>query len=475
MLNIKRLKQFIALWIVLGGLVFSYSMVLAAITPPRATDDGGTSGRGHNRSIVADPNDPDVFYTWGGGTVSANCPANCIDSTTTYNIRSDAWSGGLDDIPIQGYSTQQLYGSFDNWLVGGYQAATCCQWAIYNITGDTWTAFAGPGINFGLICGSLGGQCVGTVANNGRFYVFTSISSTAAPTASSCDGSSTPDAWIAHVAALDIALNLLNPPYVCGFYSDMDSWDMTGSRIAHDDDAIYFTASDSGTQRLRRYDIINGTLTTLENLPNVPALAFSTSNGAYFGFPAGTGDFTSIDIYQVVEDQLTYAETYASADFTYINAPVTNCANVYGFSSAASINPDGTTNVVFGSALGCVTNSTPPTINRWWASIDLPLGIDFTIPNSIDTWIPNFLDSLGMNSPFGKLFVSTILIISFMVLMIVKGVHVLITLGLGGMVTVFLTAATIFDPALLLAMVGVMGLGIMLLITSLILGGDKDG
>ena len=92
---------------------------------------------------------------------------------------------------------------------------------------------------------------------------------------------------------------------------------------------------------------------------------------------------------------------------------------------------------------------------------------------TIDAWTTNFLASMGMNSPVGKVLVGSLFAMFVFLILAKWGVPWILSLGLTGIFTTFLTAAFIFDPAVLLGLVALVMFGAMLLVFSLVLGGDK--
>lgn len=92
---------------------------------------------------------------------------------------------------------------------------------------------------------------------------------------------------------------------------------------------------------------------------------------------------------------------------------------------------------------------------------------------TIDSWIPNFLTSIGMNTPIGKILVGVIFAGILFFVMSAWKIPWIISLGVAGMSGTFLTAATVLDPAILLGMVAIIGLGAIGLIFSLFLGGGN--
>lgn len=95
------------------------------------------------------------------------------------------------------------------------------------------------------------------------------------------------------------------------------------------------------------------------------------------------------------------------------------------------------------------------------------------VENDVTSWITNFLASMGMDSPVGRILVGSMFTMFFFLILAKWGVPWILSLGLTGLFTTFLTAAFIFDPAILLGLAALVMFGAMGLIFSLFFGGDK--
>lgn len=141
-----------------------------------------------------------------------------------------------------------------------------------------------------------------------------------------------------------------------------------------------------------------------------------------------------------------------------------------------------------GEAYFCnqATTCTPTTPATWTAPPSCPAlrcnynlsifdNIINPVDNDVDSWIINFLESLGLNSPFGKVLAGAIFTAVIFMILAINGVPWIIALGLAGMAVTVLTAALIFNPAILLGLAAIVMMGGMLLIFTLVLGADRDG
>jgi hypothetical protein len=126
---------------------------------------------------------------------------------------------------------------------------------------------------------------------------------------------------------------------------------------------------------------------------------------------------------------------------------------------------------------GSCSRNTPAT----WDILQSQAALSFTVYDNIsqtqDAEITNFFDtflsSMGMNSPAGRIIVGSFFTLYFFLILAKWGVPWIVSLGLTGLFTTMLTAGLIFDPAILLGLIAIIGVASMGLIFSLVLGGDK--
>lgn len=94
---------------------------------------------------------------------------------------------------------------------------------------------------------------------------------------------------------------------------------------------------------------------------------------------------------------------------------------------------------------------------------------------TFDSWLDNFLSSLGMNSPVGRLLVGSLFAGVLFFVLAIKEVPWIISLGITGFAVVTMTAAMVFNPAILLGLIAIVGVASIGLIFSLFIGGGDRG
>lgn len=96
------------------------------------------------------------------------------------------------------------------------------------------------------------------------------------------------------------------------------------------------------------------------------------------------------------------------------------------------------------------------------------------VENDIDSWLDNFLTGLNLNTPFGRLLAGFLFATVLFFILSALRIPWIMSLGVAGLSGTFLTAATIFDPAILLGMIAIVGLGAMGLLFALFIGGGSN-
>jgi hypothetical protein len=158
----------------------------------------------------------------------------------------------------------------------------------------------------------------------------------------------------------------------------------------------------------------------------------------------------------------------SEADFNYL--AFTSEAPMEGY----YVDSDGITNVVFGGGKSDL-GSPGVTASEWFYRIGDPGGVT-TTENTFDTWLVNFFASMGMDSPVGRILVGSLFIMAIFMVMAIKGVPWIISLGLTGISAVMLTLVNVLDEAILLSLIAIVMFGGMGLIFALFMGGDRgDG
>lgn len=96
--------------------------------------------------------------------------------------------------------------------------------------------------------------------------------------------------------------------------------------------------------------------------------------------------------------------------------------------------------------------------------------------SGIDSWYPNFLESIGMNTPFGSFLVGILIALSMAGIMMALKIPWIFSLGVPAILSVALTLANSISTDLFLSGVAIaLGAGILAIIGLLIRGGSKDG
>jgi hypothetical protein len=158
----------------------------------------------------------------------------------------------------------------------------------------------------------------------------------------------------------------------------------------------------------------------------------------------------------------------SEADFNYL--AFTDLAPMEGHFTDAQ----GITNLVFGGGKTSLANP-GVTASEWFYRIGDPGGVT-TTENTFDTWLVNFFASMGMDSPVGRILVGSLFIMAIFMVMAIKGVPWIISLGLTGISAVMLTLVNVLDEAILLSLIAIVMFGGMGLIFALFMGGDRgDG
>lgn len=213
--------------------------------------------------------------------------------------------------------------------------------------------------------------------------------------------------------------------------------------------------------------------------PCVPTMGCQPSLTFYdndFGIVAGKqGDIssTTIGLYQWDWTTQTFSATpveiLSNANFTSQQFGAT-----FQPKAGSVTDPDtGETQTFFGSSM---TASVNPgySANQFWLRTGDPGGVTPTEHN-FDTWLTNFLASMGLDSPVGKLIVGSLFVGIMFFILSIKGVPWLLSLGIAGLAVTTMTAASIFDPAVLLGLLAIAMLGGIFLIISALFGRSSGG
>ena len=444
----------VLLWII-GG----YTIVRAA-TFAQATDNSNVSQNTSWNRAFACSSASGLCYAFGGGTsFSAD-----VDNVYSYDILTDTWSSTPQDLPA---TSDWRFGQYAHGGGNGYVAGTEDDdhtTYVYNEAANTWSFVAPPS---GL-SGSFG--IVGTTDNERYYYLFES------DVANTLEiyrlDMQTPGTWVSDTAIYTGTLS---------FAWSKATFDPSTNNI------VIVSLNDGITLA---YNTITGLLvqndlgaTGLGIFPPCDLVSGCTPSVLYYdadlGILAGKqGDpsSTSMTMYRFVGGQgISSTDAWvdsgvilSEADFNYL--AFTDLAPMEGHFTDAQ----GITNLVFGGGKTSLANP-GVTASEWFYRIGDPGGVT-TTENTFDTWLVNFFASMGMDSPVGRILVGSLFIMAIFMVMAIKGVPWIISLGLTGISAVMLTLVNVLDEAILLSLIAIVMFGGMGLIFALFMGGDRgDG
>jgi hypothetical protein len=210
-----------------------------------------------------------------------------------------------------------------------------------------------------------------------------------------------------------------------------------------------------------------------------PSLAFYDANFGIVAGKQGDPSSTTIGLYQWDWEggdgdggfSASTVETLSNANFNSLQfTQDTDSQPEAGWVT----DDEGITQTFFGSSK---SNSSNPgyNANQYWLRTGDPGGVT-TTENTFDTWLVNFFASMGMDSPVGRILVGSLFIMAIFMVMAIKGVPWIISLGLTGISAVMLTLVNVLDEAILLSLIAIVMFGGMGLIFALFMGGDRgDG
>ena len=444
----------VLLWII-GG----YTIVRAA-TFAQATDNSNVSTNTSWNRGFACSSASGLCYAFGGGTTSTG-----VDNVYSYDILTDTWSSSPQDLPATGawLFFQYAHGGGNGYIVGTKVDDETTY--VYNEAANTWSTVSPPSGFSGLF------GFVGVTDNERYYYLFeTHVDNT-----------------------LEIyRLDMQNPG--SGWTADTAIY--TGSLILQwakgtfdpRTDTIIIHTRDNGITI--GYNILTGQMvsnslgaTGLGIFPPcdltsicVPSVFYYDADLGLIAGKQGDPSSTSMTMYRFVGGQgISSTDAWvdsglilSEADFNYL--AFTSFAPTEGYFTDAN----GITNLVFG---GGRTNLANPGVaaSEWFYRIGDPGGVT-TTENTFDTWLVNFFASMGMDSPVGRILVGSLFIMAIFMVMAIKGVPWIISLGLTGISAVMLTLVNVLDEAILLSLIAIVMFGGMGLIFALFMGGDRgDG
>lgn len=449
-------------WLALLIAAVAFSLIVTyvqASTFIRAADNSVSAGTGggngsYNRAVACG----DGFcYVLGGGTNNTSTgPSNVL---ARYNISTDTW-GNISTSP-----TRPLFRNLTASVSEGYFVArargvgsspTTETLYSYNIATDTWQSTTTSPPSW------VGGSGMVGVAVGTQYYLFSPGGA-----AGRIDITNLAGGWTSRQGPVGFPTG--------GVCVSGDSLQFDSPVYDPDNNTILIFHGDCVGQ----YSISNNswTFSAADVLPesNTPvSLAFyDADNGVTFGYWDQPN--SRMEMYTLNVD--TYAVTaianLVNADMDY--GPFDDATiGPYPIPQGSYINSDGETELLFGSAMTNQSTPTGGTANRWFLYTGDPGGVT-TTERDFDSWLDNFLSSLGMNSPVGRLLVGSLFAGVLFFVLAIRGVPWIMSLGITGFAVVTMTAAMVFDPAILLGLIAIVGVASIGLIFSLFIGGGDRG
>lgn len=451
-MSLTRRKIFYASILAVIATVGVFGVVYAASL--LQTPNIGSGKPSLNRSIAC--SQTTVYcYSAGGGSDAASRD----DTVSRYNRSTDTVDT-VANLPVDNAFIDYLaHGTDDGRILfqGSYGPFDTGNLYVYTEGTDTWQTISPSVIDCSFGCtGTLGGDF---------FYVFYIQGGTAFA--------------VARIDVDNLAGNysLIGTDIVIGASR---SPQQAKSVFDPDENKILIFTSQSGD--MVEYDIATNTFEAVAAsgrfppclaIANcIPSVAFWDNDLGVLAGQQGAPSSTTIGLSQYDWSTQTwsalYVETLSDAQF---NDPQFTQSTFYQPMEGYSVNANGETEVFFGSSKTPTATPGYDGIFYWLRTGD-PGGLN-PFSNDFDSWLDNWLNSMGMNSPFGRLLVGTLFAMFIFIFLANKGVPWIISLGLTGLAATFLTAAMVFDPAILLVMVSIVMAGGFFLIFSMILGGDK--
>lgn len=436
-----------AVWSVVGGIVFAATLIQAA--------DHGSGNTSFNRAFVCSQ-ESTFCYTWGGG--SSGTSAGWVDDTFRYNPTLDSWaSGSIVELPVVAKFLYYTTGSFENLMIATETANNNS--FLYDETSNTFQTISPPvgfSGNFGYLGVSAGEDYYLMEAVGGIFSAFR------------LDMTNPGAGWM---SIQDVYTEPVSLQFAKAVYDPVNNVIVMISTVSGLSDVGYTWIFDINTGQLIENIVDKFPPCDIVVSSCVPSFFAYDANLGVIAGKQGTPSATTIGLYQfdvvTMDWSSATVEILSEADFNYAAFTTLGPMN-------SSYTIDGITTTMFG---GGQTASASPgfTAGEWFIRTGDPGGVT-PVERDFDSWISNFLASIGMDSPVGRLLVGSIFSIVMFFVLTIKGVPWIMALGITGLSITTLTAAMIFNPAILLGLIAIVMVGGMGLIFALILGGgDGNG
>lgn len=434
----------IAIW-TLGGI----QIVKAATLFQAADNSGAGTNQSWNRAFVCSA-ETELCYAFGGGTTAGTT----VDDTYFYTPGTDTWTTtGFAEMPAAYRFIYYAGGAYENWIFATETSSGNQNTLLYGINGDSWSTIADP-------AGGFSSSTITGTNVDSEYYVF-NFSGTIL-TAYTLDIESPGSGWSSAQSAVTASTSV---QYAKSVYDPVNQTIVIITR----DNGITFewdVAAGTGIVVADTFTPCTGAGTVC-----IPSVFFYDADLGLVAGKQGDPGATTIGLYQY--DPVTNVwgntpvETLTDSDFNYL------AFTDFAPKGSAYTNPNtGVTEFMFG---GGVTNLANPGVasSEWFIRTGDPGGVA-TEDRNFDTWYQNFLDSMGMGGTLGKLLVSSMIGGIFYFVLAIKGVPWIISLGITGLIITTFTAGLIFNPAILLGLIAIVGLGGMFLLLAMIFGGGDS-
>lgn len=437
-----------AIWSIVGGKVFAASLF--------QTIDIGTGENTFNRGTACSVTTV-YCYLFGGGADSGNVTASAIrynrDTNTTSSITS---------LPNADLFVSYANGAYEDRIVvfsdGGLLSHNLVY--IYNETANSYQTASEPS--------SLTGSMTGTSLGRYFYMIGPCTGGTSNACAARLDILNPGGGWTLLGSSLGVGISGVGTNVARAVADPVNGFVLI---FDNTDGELYLFDINTNA-----FELLTGTFPPCDGITVCqPSLAFYDADLGIVAGKQGDISSTTIGLYQLQSTEGSWefstspVETLTSADFN--TSPFNNNNWTQPMNAASTNSADGITLTFFGGSPTFVA-SPGYTAENYWIRTGDPGGITPTERN-FDTWIENFLASMGMDSPVGKLLVGSFFVGILFFVLAVRGVPWLMSLGLAGVALATVTAATIFDPVVMLGLFAIVMMGgIFLVLSMLVSRGD---